>query len=192
MNGLPAFIIFIIIAVVSNLLSKAKEDRGVKRTPAAPLRPADDLDQAERTRRIQEEIRRKIAERRGVALPPPVPAPSLAEVEREPAEEPVEWEMPRELEPPPLPVPMAARTAALEQARQEELAAQLAALEDARAAARATAETIATARAAETNWTETTKPATGASAWRKDLRSAGDLRRAMVLREVLGPPVALR
>ena len=89
----------------------------------------------------------------------------------------------REEEPPALPA-----QAAAEQPRQSEIAGQLTALREARAAAQAKAE----ARAAEVPWTEATKPGTGPSAWRKDLRRPADLRRAIVLREVLGPPVALR
>jgi hypothetical protein len=72
--------------------------------------------------------------------------------------------------------------------RQEEIASQLAALQEEQAAAQATA----VARASETSWTESTRTASGPSAWRNDLRSRADLRRAIVLRELLGPPVALR
>jgi hypothetical protein len=221
---MTGFIIFVIIAVVSNLLSKAKQADVAKRTPASPLPPPDDLEQAARTRRIQEEIRRKIAERRGGAAGPEAASPAESEWDvrqrqireeirrkAQPDEEP-KAEPAREIfsgpavppldpfggrgtwarrtfeervpEPPPLP----AQPAGPEPARQSEIAAQLSALREARAAAEATAA----AREAETQWTEATKPAVAASAWRKDLRSAADLRRAMVLREVLGPPVALR
>jgi hypothetical protein len=86
-------------------------------------------------------------------------------------------------EPPPLP---ARPSAAVE--RQEEIVTQMAALQEEQDAALATAA----ARASETNWTESTRTASGPSAWRNDLRSPADLRRAIVLRELLGPPVALR
>lgn len=190
------FIIAIIIAFISSMLAKAKQADEVKRTPSSPLPPPDDLEQAARTRRIQEEIRRKIAERRGVATPspeatPPVAPPIFSDWSAGPLPpvdpfggsraRPARATVRRELEPPPVPV-------AAEQERQVEIAGQLAAL----AEAQATAGTIAAARVAETSWTEATKSATGASAWRKDLRSGADLRRAVVLRELIGPPVALR
>jgi predicted nucleic acid-binding Zn ribbon protein len=86
-------------------------------------------------------------------------------------------------EPPPLPV---RASAALE--RQEEIVTQMAALQEKQDAAQATAA----ARAAEISWTDSTRTASGPSAWRNDLRSPADLRRAIVLRELLGPPLALR
>jgi hypothetical protein len=72
--------------------------------------------------------------------------------------------------------------------RKEEIVFQLAALQEEQATARTTAE----ARAAETSWTAATRTASGPSAWRNELRSPADLRRAIVLRELLGPPLALR
>ncbi len=194
MNGLPAFIIFIIVAVVSNLLSKAKEADEAKRTRAVP---PDDPEQAARTRRIQEEIRRKIAGRRDPMAPPEEElAAPMTEAELGDAEN-----FPRPLEPVvrpfdrPEPESWQEREAAqreselqAELARQAGLAARFAAL----AEAPAKAGTMAVARVTGSNWAEAVPPASGPPAWRKDLRGAGNLRRAMVLREVLGPPAALR
>jgi len=187
--------IIIFVVVVISMMTKATA-AAAKRPPTPPR---GDIDQSERTRRIQEEIRRKIAERRGgltqpagmdtsteeETAPPAFPRPLV--VPLDPFGGPRDGRPrafePRAPEPPPLPSGPTA-----EQVRQEELAAQLAALQEARAAAQATAM----ARATETNWTESTRTAAGPSAWRSDLRSPADLRRAIVLRELLGPPVALR
>jgi hypothetical protein len=199
---MTGFIIFIIVAILSQLAAKAKQAEA-KRTPASPLARPDDLEQAARTRRIQEEIRRKIAERRGGLIPPPADLSTPVEEERPPAPPAV----PRPFVPPldpfggpitrtarpvferraPEPPPLPARpSAAL--ARQEEISTQMATLQE----KQATAQTTAAARAAETSWTAATRTAAGPSAWRNDLRSPADLRRAIVLRELLGPPVALR
>jgi hypothetical protein len=193
------FEILIIIGIIVSMMSKAAA-AAAKRSPSPP---PDDLEQAERLRRIREEIRRKIVERRGgltqpaaelsppaaEGTPPAFPWPGERVPPLDPfggrtitrtAPPPVEQRAP---EPPLLP---ARPSAVLE--RQEEVASQLAALQEEQAAAQATA----VARASETSWTESTRTASGPSAWRNDLRSRADLRRAIVLRELLGPPVALR
>lgn len=188
MNG---FLLFVIIAVISSLVKKARETDG-DNPPAAgtrrpnesrsPARPGEIVDYDERMRRIREEIRRKIEERRSAAqtgLPPSTPAPAkMTETEYQP--EPLT--VPEEAAP-----PQPALTAP-ERRHQAEAVEELAV----QAELKQTEQTIAEARAAELSWTESTKPATGTSALRKDLRSGRDLRRAIALREVLGPPVALR
>ncbi len=188
MNG---FILFVIIAVISSLVKKGKETNG-DQSPAAgsrrpnesgsPARPEGTMDYDERMRRIREEIRRKIEERRSAAqtgLPPSTPAPAMmTETEYQP-EAPT---VPEEAAPP-QPV-----LTAPEKRHQAEAAEELVV----QAELKRTEQTIAEARTAELSWTESTKPATGTSALRKDLRSGRDLRRAIALREVLGPPVALR
>ncbi len=202
MNGL---IILIIIIVVGQMMAMATKAAAEQR----PAAPPDDLEQAARTRRIQEEIRRKIAERRGGLIPPPADLSYPVEEETPPT--PPAFPRPI-MGPPPLdpfggptrgpltrtarsvfegrapaPPPLPARSSP-ELARQEEIATQMAALQEARDAA----QTTAAARATEASWTESTRTASGPSAWRNDLRSPADLRRAIVLRELLGPPVALR
>jgi hypothetical protein len=196
MSGLAILAIIIIIGQMMSKASKAAEQR--------PAAPPDDLEQAARTWRIQEEIRRKIAERRGGLIPPPADLSSPVAGEAPPT--PPAYSRPimtrplvdpfggprmgaprafetRPAEPPPLPVQPSA-----ELERQEEYAAKMADLQEEQAADQETAD----ARAAETNWTESTRTASGPSAWRNDLRSPTDLRRAIVLRELLGPPLALR
>ncbi|MCW5548542.1 MAG: hypothetical protein KIT44_06215 [Opitutaceae bacterium] len=173
----------VVIAVAAALAywlnQRKQESAGEPPEPAEEGRPDDpfrefgaDPAEAERTRRIQEEIRRKIAERAGGA---PVAAPA------------------RVPEPPPLiqPEPPPARSAALAAAsaqeailqRQRDLEDQL---RNAQAIRRATQrkEVIAEASAR--------KPTAARTALLGDLKGAENLRRAIVLREVLGPPVGLR
>ncbi len=151
------------------------------RGPVAPN--ADALEEAERTRRIQEEIRRKILERRG-GTPPPVAVPEpAAEYREEP-----EWleEGPRPRPAPVAPPPLEDAVLARQRALQE----QLQALEERRTAARARTSSfppppppLATAGGRRSS----ALPALVAS-----LRDPAAVRRAILLREVLGPPVSLR
>lgn len=152
-----------------------------------------DPDEAERTRRIQEEIRRKIAERASggpIAVPPPAPEPPPIFQRDTMAPRPVASPMPqarqrevvRESQPY---VSPAAETAALE--RQRELEAQMSALAEAkRAAQRKVTAVAATEQGALAHASQTRGDLLS------DLRGARNLRRAIVLREVLGPPVGLR
>lgn len=171
-----------------------------------------DSEEAERTRRIQEEIRRKIAERRGGQAPAPPPAGAR------PAPPPLLRPRPAELPMPPFGAPAqpvfapraareerddeartpaeaderartAARTAAILE-RQEKLAEEMRALEAARQEARKRAAQVATAeteRQAREN-----RAAVGARSLAEELRDAKSARRAIVMREVLGTPVGLR
>ncbi len=153
---------------------------------------ADPVD--DNTRRIQEEIRRKIAERQAGAgrTPPPLVPTSQAE--------PSPWDEAQERRRQEM---AAARRAEIEARREEAaqettavlerqrvLAAQLAALQ----ARRAESD-----REMKATWTQSpgAAPATAAG-FRDDvgllseLRNARSLRKAIVLREVLGTPVGLR
>ncbi|HSI08789.1 MAG: hypothetical protein ACAH89_11645 [Rariglobus sp.] len=148
-----------------------------------------EMEQAEATRRIQEEIRRKIAERAGNAgssggrpahsLPTPPPMPvhrRESEVAREVRREETE------------------RDAAAVLERQRALMDQLAALK-----ARKAAEGVET----KAIWNVDTSAATPVRARAQagsgedvsllaELRNARSLKKAIVLREVLGTPVGLR
>jgi len=187
-----------------------------ERGPAAPrsrMEGEEDPEAAERTRRIQEEIRRKIAERQGRAVameerrepvvtraePPPLLPPSrvppvdpfggsmrkilrkieeAAEQRRESVQEggePVEAAVLR---------------------RQRELEEQLRAAETQRAEARRRAQEIAAREigapaAPKSAWASANVRTAGAGV-REELKDPRALRRAFVLREVLGPPVGLR
>ncbi len=168
-----------------------------------------DADQAERVRRIQEEIRRKIAERRGQATPPPMPPPTPTPsapprlpqrpVYGEEPPLPPTWQpAPPTVQPPRLPqreVSTYDDTAALE--RQRRLEEQMAELETKRREIRRAAQALAETGAAP-------EPVHGASravvvplgsaprSLAAELRDPKALRRAIVMREVLDAPVALR
>jgi hypothetical protein len=145
------------------------------------------MEHAENTRRIQEEIRRKIAERQGGghAVPPPMPPampPAPPVLRREQPERARQAMEERRAE--------AEREAAVVLERQRGLAAQLAALQARKAEA---------GREAKSVWaSQQPEPVATPGRVRDDagllaeLRNARSLRRAIILREVLGTPVGLR
>jgi hypothetical protein len=154
-----------------------------------PTRAA--ADEAERTRRVQAEVRRRIAERQGA--PPPAasasrqaPAPPMASAPRPAPSPPVSRRLGGSVtevfEPaPPEAMPPAADYSA-EQARQERLTQELAAIEAGLPPPIASHQAYAPPPASP-------PPVQG---WLVALRDPVNVRRAIVLREVLGPPVALR
>jgi hypothetical protein len=153
-----------------------------------------DMDEADRTRRIQEEIRRKIAERRGAQEHvPPLVAPR-------PIAQPIPEVIQRRFEtaeaPPPLPRKLSAGAQADRDEevlkRQRELEAQMRVLEVRRAEHKRQAlEAAAPFSAAAAYQVSATAKASG-SELLADLRSPGGARRAWILREVLGTPVGLK
>lgn len=197
------FTLIIVASVVAQLMKAIRGRKGERDEGSAPMGDADgektfsDPDLAERTRRIREEIQRKIAERqragRGgqMAQPPVLPPQPVAE-ETVPTYE----------EPPPLPREVVVSKPVYGEAtthrwdteraaeileQQNAMAEQLRSLEDMRAAA-----------ARRTAFEERTQDHED-KARRKtrgdvldDLRDRAALRRAFILREVLGPPVGLR
>jgi hypothetical protein len=177
MRGLLEFfpilvIVLVILSVARNLVRMAKK---MGEPPATP--GSFDAEVAERTRRIQEEIRRKIAERRGtvpIETRPVGPGMEPPEIIAEPPVEPA----------------YAATTAAVLE-RQQQLANQMRALELARVAEQRravhAAATLKTAAESETGMLAASRNDLLA-----DLREPASLRRAFVLREVLGAPVGLR
>ncbi|MBL9185960.1 MAG: hypothetical protein JNK23_00640 [Opitutaceae bacterium] len=199
MGNLPIVIFaFVVIAQVLRAAKRAKEQ--AEDTPQA--RP-DALEEHRRTREVQEQVRRRIAERRGggaAATPPPVP------VER-PVARPETTQMPdvfdgplgrmlqelqKRTEPPAPPVMAEVRGShAGELERQERLAEELRALEESRAMAKRRAAAIVANQAAVAQ-TSSGQLHAARDRLLADLRSPGSLRRAVVLREVLGAPVALR
>jgi hypothetical protein len=176
------------------------DNRTPPRQDAKTLTPASrdgmDPEQEERVRRIQEEIRRKIAERRGQPAPGPLAPQPMFE---EPRERPMVFREEPQV-PPPLPTVREVVVtyddgAALE--RQRRMEEQLAELEkqrrEARRAAQAFAESGATrAATSDTQSGAARTAAVGERSLVQDLRDPRAVRRAMVLREVLGQPVALR
>jgi hypothetical protein len=156
-----------------------------------------DPEEAERTRRIQEEIRRKIAERAGggpISVPLPAPEPPPLFRTETSAPRPVAAPLPqreftRQAEAAPLrPPPTFQASAAAILERQQQIEEQMRELEAARKAAQRRAASVAAN-------TAVFAPAAASgrnSGLLADLHGARNLRRAIVLREILGPPVGLR
>ncbi len=178
----------------------AEEQEAALRRARQPGSMAEgDTEDEMRAEQVREEIRRKIAERRGEAVPPEWSAPpTMPEPEEErsfrspPMEEPPELAVP-----PPMPSPARARqaeaaysmsTETLEASlvRQEQIALELQSLNEQRALVARRAAVVAEGEAV------VARRDLVSNELRHDLRDPRSLRRAMVLREVLGPPVALR
>lgn len=181
----PQVLILLGAAVVYwiNQWKKAREEEKEAQTRAQTVKPAASLSpvqtaEAERVRRIQAEIRRKIQERASGRPPalPPEPAPALlkpedlvAELEQEDSTEPEEGVDAGVLQ------------------RQQELAAKMRELEEVRRqAGQRRAERFAEATTASLEETASR------GSLLADLRDTDSVRRAIVLREVLGTPVGLR
>ena len=155
---------------------------------AAPNEPTfEDPELAERTRRIREEIQRKIAERaRGYANERPTIPRDQQPVEPPPIVREV-------VVTPPLPKLRTGMTHAEVQRQAEILEQQAALAEQLREA-----ELMKAAALKRTEFEAATADQTAAartlsrSTVLGDLRDPAALRRAFILREVLGPPVALR
>lgn len=206
-------IVFLVVAIsaVRNMIRVAR--RGQEGGPAAPRRALseeDDPEAAERTRRVQEEIRRKIAERRAASAEVEMTRDTRAGEAR-----PLSERIPplvRPMQVPPLdpfggpmrkivrkmeeaaeaaaarlePAEDVETKAALE--RQRKLADELRALEAARKMEEQRAATAAALQRAE----EAPLVMAGRRDLREQLRDPQELRRAIVLREILGAPVGLR
>ena len=203
-------IIVALSAAIAAYLNNRKKDKsgepadydgdGVpdNRPEARPMHGGQDPEEEDRTRRIQEEIRRKIAERRaggGQQVPPPLVAPR-------PVASPLPEILTRRYETPapkPAPPPLPSRAKALQAARDAEVLERQRALEEQmreletrreqarRRAAEATAMTGNTVSGAVGSGARV-----GGESLLADLHNPESLRRAIVLREVLGTPVGLR
>ena len=195
-------IVFAIGAAFAYWLNSRKEARQGKE--GQPPHSPEDFSQAEaedpeRTRRVQEEIRRKIAERRGAPPVSPVPAQESVPLPAPPVlpsrplgglREKIETKLAqvrqREVE------------AALARERHQELEARMRSMEAERIANQQRAIEIAaltrseSKRAASSGEAAQALAAMDARAWLDGLRNPNVARRAVVLREVLGPPVGLR
>jgi hypothetical protein len=190
------------IAAYINNRKKAKEGEpadfdgdGIPDNRPGEFQPQGmDMDEAERTRRVQEEIRRKIAERRaGGQQVPPLVAPR-------PIAQPVPEVIRRRFEAPAAPPPLPSKAARAAQAardeeileRQRELETQMRVLEARRAEHKRQAmEAAAPLSAATAYRTGGVTKASGADVL-ADLRAPGGARRAWILREVLGTPAGLK
>lgn len=179
-------------AGVAYWLNQRNETKVTKQQNREEEFTSDEYDASEdeaRARKIREEIRRKIAERSGGSGPvivnePVESPPPLFErpfQETPPVADPyahAEWR-----EEPPVVGPSAAEQAVLE--RQRVLQERMNELEQKRAKTKQRAATVSQKRPAR-------KASKGMRSLRDDLRETGSLRRAIVLREVLGRPVSMR
>lgn len=170
---------------------------------------ADETEEQKRVREIQARIRQKVAERRGGAAldapqPPtlPVPRALVQPLPRSPSVPPLDpfggpmrrllVELERKVEAQSeAPAPAAEPTAGAIMERQEQLAEEMRTLEETRVLTQRRAAGIAALQKAGAE-----SEAGGRKVAREellvDLRGASNLRRAFLLREVLGAPVALR
>jgi hypothetical protein len=175
----PQVLVAIAIVAVA-LLKKLKQ---IRPSEMAKEAPATDEQEVERTRRIQEEIRRRIMERRGLM---PIPPPALDSSEEAPGfpEPPPMFEEVRPVMVAPPLQPMDAAVVPADSGeleRQQQMLARLRALETAR-----------TTRAGSMPAFVETPVAVSANRLPADYRTPAGLRRAVVLREILDPPVGMR
>ena len=167
--------------------------------PAALAETDVAADDELRNEQVRDKVRRMIAERRSEAVPPEWSAPpAMPEPEEErsfrspPIEEPPELALPPPLSPPvwsqkaETADSLAKETLEASLVRQEQLAVELQSLNEQRVLAARRAAVVAEGEAV------VARRDLVSNELRHDLRDPRSLRRAMVLREVLGPPVALR
>jgi hypothetical protein len=201
LNNIPllvfAFVLFSVVRAIvraSRLSDQHKAD-------------TNETEEQKHLREIQDRIRKKIAERRAGATPggpPPLvttveraPAPPVMPSSRVPPLDPFGGpgrrllvELERKLRPAPVQSDVTAQTAVVLE-RQQKLAEQMRTLEEARMLEQRRADRVTATQKADG------ESATGARTAARDdlladLRGAPSLRRAFVLREVLGAPVGLR
>ena len=209
MGKLPVLIFLLVF--VSQVVRGWMRSREEK--PAPQAKP-DSLEEQRRTREVQEQIRRRIAARRGeVAAPPlapsePLPPAMPRRMETTQMPEPfggplrrVMEELQREILPPPAlppspvraPVPTALRSESLslELERQQQLAESLRVMEESRVLVERRAKNLAADNYAASQSEGGLRSVVRGKVL-ADVRDPASLRRAFVLREVLGAPVALR
>jgi hypothetical protein len=203
--GIVIFAVIFLTQIVRGVL-RTRRDR-----PASQSKP-NEFEEQRRVQEIQEQIRRRIAERRGQRMPPAAapsarreaaPPPLLPRPETTQMPSPFEGplrrmfeEIERKVQPAPEPAPVSATVEhherhAGELERQRRLAEEIRTLAEARAQAqRRAAQLAAEKEAAATS--ETGLRTAARERLLGDLRDPQTVRRAFVLREVLGAPVGLR
>jgi hypothetical protein len=199
-QDIPWFVIIFVVISVLRALSKARE------TKEQHEASQDETDEQRRVREIQERIRRIAAERGGRTAQTPAPAVLRSEpvphreVEPPPAVSPLDpfggparrfVELLKEKKAALAEPPSLAPTRSAEVERQERLAAELQALEEKRALAQRRVAELAVAQTAQMNSEEALRAATRDQVL-VDLRDPQSVRRAFLLREILGAPVGLR
>lgn len=190
------FIAIIVIYVIKAMRARSEGEGGPPGAEPSSRRVLDgeeDPQEVERTRQIQEEIRRRIlARQRGESpTPAPVPVDSMEEA------------VPPPPIPPPIPVPSrmepvedpyAREHTEVERQQAQVLEAQRMLDEQLRQVrlAREMATAAVPSLALPTGPAPSRRTASVQRGWRAELAGRSALRRAIVLREVLGEPVALR
>jgi hypothetical protein len=177
------FIVFSIVRAIRRAQQLSQEHKA----------DGGETEEQRRVREIQERIRRIAAERRGqrvpVALPPVVqsaePVPAFGGTMRR-----VLAELERRIETH-IPTPASQATIGAEMERQEQLAEQLRVLEEARTNAERRAKEVAAGKLEDARSESAILRATRNQVL-EDLKDPQGLRRAFLLREVLGTPVGLR
>ena len=191
------FVVFSIVRAISRArAANAKHEAG-----------ADQTDEQRRVREVQDRIRRKIAERRGERAPgsPPVlrpPAEESRPIMRLPPAVPpldpfggpvarqIKELLERRMPPQPAPIP-AVDPRRVELERQARLAEEMRGLEETRVIAQRRAAGRDSAKV-EAAASEDGLRTAARERLLGDLSDPQSLRRAFVLREVLGPPIGLR
>lgn len=198
-------VVIAVLVIVVQIVRGIAAQRGEQPPPQAK---PDELEAERRTREIQEQIRRRRAERgdasaRTEPVAPPVvrpePSPQTTQMP-DPFGGPLKRvleELERHANPRPEPVsppPVMEDRRQVELERQRKLAEEMEALAAARVAAERRAVELAKIAAGDSARASSAAAAAVAAreSLREDLRDPKALRRAMVLREVLGPPLALR
>jgi len=178
-------VLILVAAAAFAILQKIK---GVRAPGASTPPAAEDPEQAERTRRIQEEIRRRIMERRG--QPPGLPTETESAA-AEPLPFPAAPPMIEEVRPVAVPPPLAPAVVVLS-ADQREMERQRVLLQQLREW-EAVAPVHPGGEPAPVAGTGAGVHAAGKPGWlRAEMRHPAALRRAIILREILGPPVGLQ
>ena len=182
-----AFIVFSVVRAIKRAREQSAEHEAGE----------TESDEQRRVREIQQRIRRIAAERRGRVAPSPVESDEPPVVAIPPLTEPLDpfrrvlAELERRAQPAPVATPLALEVNTAELARQERLAEEMQSLEEAQMLARRRAAQLAAATQ-ENAASEAGQLTSGRRRLLQDLSDPESLRRAFVLREVLGPPVALR
>lgn len=200
-------VVVVVVLFLSQILRGVLQRSG--KPPKEPEIRRDAGDEERRVREVQEQIRRQIAARRAGRESVEVPPPVAEEREARPAPRAETTQMPefggplgrmleelqrkaqQHLPPPPPPPLVVERRNMAELERQQRLADELEAAKEARHVAQRRALHVAADKQALAD----SEPALLTNARLRllgDLRDAQSLRRAFVLREVLGPPPGLR
>ena len=197
-DNFPIAIVLFVLYSIAAAVKRAREAKE-KHEDAG-----DETEEQRRVREIQERIRRIAAERQGgrvpadrtqvrriETLPPRHELPPAHETQGGPLRRMIE-EFERNMQPPaPEPPPLVVHASRAEVERQEELAEQLRLAEEAKRLAERRAAHLRDARRASEN-PLALRRAAARGRLVEDLRDPEGLRRAFVLREVLGPPVGMR